>query len=165
MMYFVQYMWLLRWKSFTPMHMYWKIITDITILTCSFTVFRYAMKVLTYPGYSTRFSPTVSLVWWVSDLSGWILQTACTWVHFLYLGLSWWKMKYNVSVLEFVSHTFDMRPSSLLIEFFHTGASFLTSSLYPKTFPVVSQWMWFAVGSTVIVFFGGLYVCHYLLLG
>ena len=46
-------------------------------------------------------------------------------------------------------------PSSLHNEFVHTSASVITRSLYPKILPEVSQLMWFAIGSTVIVYFLG----------
>ena len=41
----------------------------------------------------------------------------------------------------------------LHIEFFYTGSSILTRSLYPYIFPVVLQLIWFSSGSTVIVYF------------
>ena len=52
-------------------------------------------------------------------------------------------------------YPWDRRPSSLHIEFVHTGASILTKSLYPKIFPVVSYFMWFSSGYTVVVSFMG----------
>ena len=63
-----------------------------------------------------------------------------------------------VSVPACVLHPCDRQPSSLYIEFVHTSASFFTRSLYVNFFPVVSQWMWFAIGSTVIKYFWG-YIC------
>ena len=42
-------------------------------------------------------------------------------------------------------------------ELVHNGASILTRYLYPNIFPVVLQLMWFAIGSTVILYFWGLY--------
>ena len=48
-----------------------------------------------------------------------------------------------VSVPACVFRTCDRHPSSFHIYF----------SLYPNMFPVVSQWMWFALGSTVIEYF------------
>ena len=55
-----------------------------------------------------------------------------------------------VSVPACVFDPCDRHPSSLHIEFVHTGASFFTRPLYYKTFPLVSQWIWFSICSTVI---------------
>ena len=44
----------------------------------------------------------------------------------------------------------DRQPSLLHIQLFHTGSSILTRYLYPKTNPVVSQFMWFTIDPTVI---------------
>ena len=60
-----------------------------------------------------------------------------------------------VSVPTYFFHSWDRRPSSLHIEFVHTGASILTRSLYPNIFRVVLHLIWFASGSTVIVYFLG----------
>ena len=71
-------------------------------------------------------------------------------------GLYLWKINLIVSVPACSFQPWDRRPSSLHIEFFHTGASIFTDSLYPRIFPVVSQLMWCANGYTVIVYFWGL---------
>ena len=68
-------------------------------------------------------------------------------------GLSLWKTKSMLLVTACVLHTCDRRPSSLQIEFVHTTASFFTRSLCATIFPVVSKWMWLAVGSTVLEYF------------
>ena len=60
-------------------------------------------------------------------------------------------------VCSWIFQLWDRRPSSLHIEFVHTGASILTRSLYPNIFPLFFQLIWFAIGSTVILFFWGLY--------
>ena len=67
-------------------------------------------------------------------------------------------MNFIVSVPECYFHPCDRRPSLLYIKFLHNGASIFTSYLYPKNFPVVSQWMGFDIGYTVISYFGG-YLC------
>ena len=61
-------------------------------------------------------------------------------------------MKYILLVTACVFYPWDRQPSLLYIEFFHTGLSIFTRSLHPKKFPVVPQWMWFFVGSTMIEF-------------
>ena len=63
-----------------------------------------------------------------------------------------------VSFPECVDHLYDRRPSSLQIEFFHSGLSIFTRYLPPNIPPVVSPWMWFAFGSTMIAYFGVLYL-------
>ena len=60
-----------------------------------------------------------------------------------------------VSVTACVLYPYDRRPSSLHIEFVHTGAYIFTRPLYPKIFPVVSQWMWLSASSNVIAYFWG----------
>ena len=67
-------------------------------------------------------------------------------------------MDYIVSVPACFPHTWDRRPSSLHVEFFHSGSSIFTGFLYPKISPVASHWMWFYVGSTVIVYIFWVYV-------
>ena len=62
-----------------------------------------------------------------------------------------------VSVTECFFNPWYRQPSSLNIEFVYTGSSIFTGSLYPPRFPIVSKWMWFAVGYTVIVYFWGIY--------
>ena len=62
-----------------------------------------------------------------------------------------------VLVPECFFRPWDKRPSSLHIELVHTGSSILTRSLFPNPPPVFLQWMWFAIGSTVICFFLGVY--------
>ena len=64
-------------------------------------------------------------------------------------------MNFIVSVTECVFHTWDRRPSSFHIQFVHTGSSIFTRYLYPKQLPVVLHWMWFDIGSNVIVSFLG----------
>ena len=43
----------------------------------------------------------------------------------------------------------------MFIELVHIGSSILTGYMYPPKLPVVSQWMWFSIGSTVVVSFLG----------
>ena len=70
-------------------------------------------------------------------------------------------MRELIQSISFVSvpacsfQPWDRRPSSLQIELVHTGASISTKSIYPRIFPLVSQLMWFASGSNVIVSFFG----------
>ena len=64
-------------------------------------------------------------------------------------------MKSMVSVPACALRNCDRWPILLHIYFFRTGASFLTGSLNPNNIIFVSQWMWLAVGSTLIVYFGG----------
>ena len=129
--------------------------SEITLLTCILTVVRSAVGVMTSPGYSTRFPPTDILVRCILDFWGHMSHTACIYVTSLYLGISWCKMNPMVLVTACYFYPCESRHNLLHIVSSHTGTFFLMRSLYPKTFPVVSQWMWCAVGSTVIVSVSG----------
>ena len=94
-----------------------------------------------------RLPTLVSVFLQVSDFCDQMSHTDLTWVAFLPFGLYLWRMNSIVSVPACVFHPCDRRPSLLHIEFFHTVVSFFTMSLYPPNFPVVSQCMWFYVGS------------------
>ena len=71
----------------------------------------------------------------------------------MYFGFSLGRMNYIVSLPACVSHPCDRRSSSLHIEFVQTGSSIYTRYMYPQNNSVLLQWMWLAVGSTVIEFF------------
>ena len=77
-------------------------------------------------------------------------HTAHTYVSFLSHGVSLCKNNSMVLVTACGFHHFERRPSPLHLEVYHTGESFLVSSLYPNTFPDVSQWMCFSIGYTVV---------------
>ena len=49
--------------------------------------------------------------------------------------------------------TWDRRSSSFHIELVHIVSSLLTGYMYPKISPVVVQWIFLAIGFTVIVYF------------
>ena len=73
-------------------------------------------------------------------------------------GLSLWKINYILYVPACFPYTYDRRPRLLHIEFFHTGASILTRSLYPNIF----QWFCSLCGLLVVplwlyLFWG---LCH-----
>ena len=44
------------------MYMYRDFMLEMDLFTCSFTVVKYGVGVLNYPGYSIRFIPAASLV-------------------------------------------------------------------------------------------------------
>ena len=100
----------------------------------------------------------MGLVLWVSIFWGRILYIDLTYVALMYFGLYLCKINSIVSVPAGYFQIWDRRPSLLHIELFHSGASIFTRSLYPMIFPVVSQLMWCANGSTVIVYFFGIFV-------
>ena len=63
-----------------------------------------------------------------------------------------------LSVTAYVFRPCDRQLSSVYIEFVHTGESFFTRFMYTYMYPkhsVVSQWTWFDVGFTAIVYFLG----------
>ena len=126
--------------------------SEITLFTCSLTVVRSTVGVMT--------SLEEILVWWVSVFWGQMLHTARTYVYFLSFGTSWWNINSMVLVPACDFHPCDRRPSSLHIQFFHTGVSLLIMSVYPNNVPVISQRVWFSVGFTVIVYFRVYNQCH-----
>ena len=129
--------------------------SDITILTYILTAVRSDVGVVNYPGWSTIFPPAVNLIQCVSVFWCPILYNACTYDAFLSLGVYSCKINFVVSVPACDFNPCEMWPRLLHIDFSHTGASFLIGSLYPKTFPVVSQWVWFSARSTIIVSVSG----------
>ena len=140
--------------------MYLNVMSDIVLFTWSFMVVMSEVGVLTSPGYSSRFPPAMSLVLWVSVFWVQILHTDLTYGDLLYFGLYWWNINLILSVPACYFHPWERLPSSLHIEFFHTGASILTKSMYPRIFPVVSNVMWCATVSTVIVYIFGFCVSN-----
>ena len=68
---------------------------DMTLLRCIFTVIMSTVGVLTSPGYSIRFPPTVSLVRFGSSFSGLYVQTVLPYVTCLWRssGISSFLMK------------------------------------------------------------------------
>ena len=99
----------------------------------------------------------MSLVWRVSVFWVCISHKALTYVALQYFDLSSWKINLIVSVPACSLQTWDRRPSSFHIKNFHTDASIFTKYVYPRTFTVVSQWVWCATSITVILFFFGVY--------
>ena len=67
-------------------------------------------------------------------------------------GFSLWRMNFIVSFPACLPHPYDRRTGSFMIEFVHTGSSIFTRSLYSQKISIVSQWMCFSVGYTVIEF-------------
>ena len=61
-----------------------------------------------------------------------------------------------VSVPAYFVQSWDMRPTLFHIELVHNSAFIFNRSLYHEIFPVVSQLIWFDVGSTFIFSFSGL---------
>ena len=47
--------------------MYWYLMSEMTMFTCSFIVVKYDVGLLAYPGWSMGFPPSVILVLLVSD--------------------------------------------------------------------------------------------------
>ena len=139
-----------RQKYLTSMHMYHDLMLDMMLFTCSFIAVKSDVGVMTSPRYYIGFSPAVCLVMQVSDFCGLMSHNALTQVVFLYFGLSVCRKNYTVSVPAYCLHPCDRLPSSLHIEFVHNGESFFTGYMYPILPPVLSQRMWFSVGSNVI---------------
>ena len=93
----------------------------------------------------------------VSVFCGGISHTALTYVALLSFGLYLWNINLILSVPVCAFQPWHRRPSSLHMEFVHTGGSLFTKCLYPRIFPVVSQVIWCATGYTVIVYFWGIF--------
>ena len=85
--------------------MYYDLMLEMMLLTCSFIMVKNDVEVMNYPGCSIRFPPAVSLVMRVSYFCGLISNTDLKWVAFLYFGLLLWKMNYFVSVPECVFYS------------------------------------------------------------
>ena len=106
-------------------------------------------------------SESCSVSFW---FCGRMSHNALTWAAFISFGLYFCRMKYMVSVPACVFRLCDRWPSLLHTEFFHTGASFLTRSLYQNT----SVWYHIECGFPLVPLrlhiFEGIYVCHRLFL-